>query len=269
MKPFSLALTFLTLLNEVCLAQDRPEESRLLNNRPYIRIHAGGHGLQPLGCTSTSSWRAYVYHKWTQDGTNFNQISVRVDSWPSYYFWPAEGEIVPFGGACFEVELPGNDVLLKRRDPKTLPPGIAIRADSVVLPLNPRPRIQGTFGWETWINGLNKVGVTVAIEKGADGKPVATATVLEIEGDLHKAPDRNNWRSASNTSRVRTGDVLIIAQRGFRVRNIVPHDPKTRVYGWLELDPEQTPLEELKKRGTPYVEPTHRPGAAEVPASPK
>lgn len=183
---------------------------------------------------------------------------------------PLNGELIAAAGGLYRAQLSesGSDDRLDLYliPPDKVPPGLAVTPRSICLPLHPEHLVRGTGFPDTWAYVGNSVGVFVTRDPaGADGKlgdPVATV----YEADLYDNQKPNGWNSPFWTSRVRKGDVLVLRGAGRKVLNVVPHDAKAGVLGWIELAEEWALPKDLKAKGVAYVEPEHTP--SKPPAAP-
>jgi hypothetical protein len=184
------------------------------------------------------------------------------------------GDIVPVFGALYRVtriedlgvpeELRGKDLrslpkgTLLRRDwmtmalaeKKGLPPGLTFQEGSVVIPLRrggagpAPPKLADAWLLDGDGSAQFEFVKTFAFVV-AKAEPVAADDVRGPVAEVKvTVTDRRATRvgssapvSAAKTTnvRVRRGDVLAIGDRSYKVRNVVPRDPKQHVIGWIEL----------------------------------
>ena len=74
---------------------------------------------------------------------------------------------------------------------------------------------------------------------------------------LVDTPDPKN-RLAPDTrtaATVQAGDVLLVGEVGYKVRNVVPKDDKTKAVGWVEFAPDRIKRADLERDKVPYVVP--------------
>ena len=120
---------------------------------------------------------------------------------------------------------------------RKLPPGLALGEDPYLVPLK------------------GKVGI---------GKHVLQADRIDPPGRDKKSSAElamTYWsrRPGAPTvhlrATVRAGDVLLLGDDGYRVRNVVPRDDKTKAIGWVELAPDPIPKADLVRDKVKVVEP--------------
>lgn len=125
---------------------------------------------------------------------------------------------------------------------KEAPNGLTARADSIFVPFRRINYGGAAFGGA----GVGFVGVGEAADEKKASMP-AKLTV-HVSSTLDK-------RGATWKATVKTGDVVLINENGYKVRAVVPPDEKTRVYGWVELDAKPIPRANLVRDRMPFVEP--------------
>jgi len=158
-----------------------------------------------------------------------------------------QDEIVPLFGDLYRVKEGISDdhpqrggdnrVTFKQLSAKDRPEGVSFQTDSIPLLLQRNDR-----GSARLHNCSVMVTEVRAIEKTAP--PSYTATVRIMGEGVPKSE-----------ATVKVGDVLLIHNRGHKVRAIVPRDEKTKVIGWVELDVLPIPEEKLVKDKTTFVRP--------------
>lgn len=134
---------------------------------------------------------------------------------------------------------PGHEVELEWVPDDQLPAGLAVGADPILVPL------KGT-------NGVRDVALEVthsyvltlmSVDRAEEGKGPAFG-VLDI---LPPSPPRSPVSAPRHTATVRAGDALLIGASGYKVRNVVPRDDKTKAIGWVELAPDAVPKADLER----------------------
>ncbi len=87
-----------------------------------------------------------------------------------------------------------------------------------------------------------------------DGEPALdkSSAQLWIYGP---APGKPRGTSIDCRAVVRAGDVLLLGDLGFKVRNIVPKDAKTKAIGWVEFTLDPIKKADLDREKVPYVVP--------------
>lgn len=159
---------------------------------------------------------------------------------PSSVFYPPlrAGDLIP--GLRSQVCQVDDLVVPGRGEPSTFsfhtvrnpPDGTALQPGGWAVPVKASEADFGTL--RATREGHYRVWVD-AVAAPKDGPKTADLTVSYGTADTPKG------------ATVRTGDVLFYTGFGYRVVNVVPKDPKTRVIGWVEFDPKAFPTEEEAK----------------------
>jgi hypothetical protein len=188
-----------------------------------------------------------------------NYAHLDADVRPSTAFYPRlrEGDLIP--GYNGQVCAVGRLEVPKRGDPSTFsfrtapkpPPGTALQPDGYGVPLKGADgdpalgtlRLTKQGHYSVWVD---------AVAAPADGPRTAD---LRLQYEFGEAP---------KAATVRAGDVLFYTGVGYRVVNVVPKDPKTRVIGWVEFDPKALPTGDEAKAAAEKAG-----GKVVVPTAPK
>jgi len=188
------------------------------------------------------------------------------------YFPPLTvGDIVPAFGALYRVsdivdlgspdELKGKDL----SDPKNVPPGTLLHRGWMTMALAEKPGLPQGLTFEegsiavplieegTELNpkdgkGIagasfhfdrSSAGMRVKIAQGAVGNAREPAAEVDVRAqDFAGAhPKGVNLPVRISNATVRRGDVLPIEGLRYKIRNVVPRDPKQHIIGWIELEP--------------------------------
>jgi hypothetical protein len=177
-----------------------------------------------------------------------------------------KGDLVPVYNYVYEVtdvrdNGPGtykqgsHQVEMKRLGPDKVPAGLALGRESLLFPLGARSggRLWPFVG-NTIVESYALKPTRIELPKGkapdASGRPVAK---LELEVLNSQAPPTSGV--SLYTAAVEKGDALVIGGRAYKVRNVVPNDPKTRAIGWVELGPDPIPKADLVRDKVRVVEP--------------
>lgn len=137
----------------------------------------------------------------------------------------------------------GHEVTLVWVPDSDLPRGLALGKDPVVVTL-------------LGSNGVNKYALMAtridpADEKGAKDRVVSAQ--LLITGPPPEEP--TGKAGTSGKAKVTIGDVLLLGDLGYKVRNIVPKSDKTKAIGWVEFEPDSIKKANLDRDKVPYVVP--------------
>jgi hypothetical protein len=163
-----------------------------------------------------------------------------------------QGDIVPLFGHLFRVSRlidrwpefdakSKDSIELERLADKEIPPDIAVRPDSFVIPL----RWQHSGG-EAALHETRVDVCSIALsQQGEKKSPVAHIKITE-------GPD--NRKVLGGEATLRRGDILLMGDVGHRVRNVVPRDEERGIIGWLELDSRPLTQAELTKTAAPIIQ---------------
>lgn len=137
----------------------------------------------------------------------------------------------------------GHEVTFVWVPDSDLPRGLALGKDPVVVTL-------------LGSNGVNKhalmaTRIDSAHEKGS--RPQAASAQLLITGPPPEEP--RGKAGTGGTAKVTIGDVLLLGDLGYKVRNIVPKSDKTKAIGWVEFEPDSIKKANLDRDKVPYVVP--------------
>jgi hypothetical protein len=201
-------------------------------SKPPREEHFGQGGYQARFRESTvdgQPHRASLYVTFTKRPMDHLRADVH------YEF--VEDDLIAMLGGVFKVDSCGEaGARLTRIDDGKLPKGVVPpKEDSITIQLSRVPAVLAQF---------HKVQVRVdKIEKGEDGK---YTSLLRFAKSAQPAP---------HFATVRTGDVILVEDKGHEVRSIIPADSKTRVLGWVELSALPTPEADLIRDKKPFVRP--------------
>jgi len=134
-------------------------------------------------------------------------------------------EVVPFYGGLYRAQQNSNR--LKRIPDKQIPADIAVKKDSITIPLRHKK-----LGGKTSLNGSLLVVEAVNLQT-VGGKKVAVAELRRRQIGNKPLEPGSKWIRIQ----IRAGDVLKIANSIFKVRNVVPRDRDKGHIGWIELSP--------------------------------
>jgi hypothetical protein len=195
-----------------------------------------------------------------------------------YYDYPVgyspllKGDIVPVYGYLYRVTDVGAvtdpisgrktyGLLLDWIKGENVPPGIALRPDSVAVPLQRHK----PGGWVLLIGYMTRRNyVRVVLEAIEPVEGDTKAFMARVSQNEHPGVDQGG---NAPTAKVREGDILMVEGKskegigyadGYLVRRIVPPDETTGVIGWLELAPRPVDEKELKKQADRVVRPGSR-----------
>jgi len=161
-----------------------------------------------------------------------------------YYLPPLrKGDIVPIYGYFYRVKelfdrdaakapRSGDSVHLEWVKDEELPKGLRVEVSSYIVPLH-RDR-----NGQTYVN--DRFVLVDALHGPKDDKPASASVRLDSPLEVRELKQQDR-------ATVQEKDVLLIADKAYRVLRIVPRDPKTRVIGWIELEFRPVPADELKK----------------------
>jgi hypothetical protein len=160
-----------------------------------------------------------------------------------------EGDVAAFFGMIYRVDSVGGDgntshMVVKRVPADKLPRGLGLSWDSIVVPLSKDGR-----GLTKMHDAIVRVESIAAPAKGG-GKATAKVSVRYSSGEGKGLFDLE--------ASVKVGDVVLLRKAGHRVRAIVPADAKTKVIGWVELDPHPWSEKDLADKKVPLVRPQKR-----------
>ncbi len=155
------------------------------------------------------------------------------------------GDVVPALGHVFEVARTGGgkrpDVLLRKLKGDKVPRGAATSADALAVPMSKDGR--GQF----FLHGNCTKVETIKPPSKAGEQPHADIAVLVSLPLI----DEQMWVY----TRARPGDMVLFGRAAHKVLAVVPPDVKTRVIGWVELDPDPIEERELIGRKIPFLRP--------------
>jgi hypothetical protein len=156
-----------------------------------------------------------------------------------YYPDLNQGDIIPFFGHLFHVtETDGGGktawMEIEWLPPKDYPKGLTFQRGSFAIPVR-------TDNWRC--GALHKSNVwieeiTAPKKEGQSPGARIAIHVIPVYTRDYKMP----------TVEVRAGDLLLIHKAQHKVRNIVARDEKQHIIGWVELDPEFTPVADEPKK---------------------
>jgi hypothetical protein len=161
-----------------------------------------------------------------------------------------EGDVAAFFGMIYRVDSVGgrgktSHMAVKRVPADKLPRGLGLSWDSIVVPLSKDGR--GLTKMHDSIVRVESIAAPVK-EGGKAAAKILVSYSTDVEGeglfDLEAS--------------VKVGDVVLLRKAGHRVRAIVPADAKTRVIGWVELDPNPLSEKDLAAKKIPLVRPQKR-----------
>ena len=171
------------------------------------------------------------------------------------------GDLVPVYGYVYEVThitpdsdkaVAGGELKLRWVPAEKVPAGVAPGPEALLIPLG----------------GANSaLAAAKSIDAVPAGDPKAApvlAARLELRREfLVQSAQGGYVKSRDYTATIKEKDVLLLGPQnqevGYKVRKVVPRDEKTKVIGWVELDPEPIPMADLDRAKVQYVVP------AEVP----
>lgn len=174
-----------------------------------------------------------------------NFLSLRTNDYHVYFPPLRKDDIVPLFGFLYRVtELRNNTILKgsKNTDVVVLewikdedaPGKVRLRSDSFLVPLR-----QGQSAGHVLMNNTYVTADKIVARKNEPKyAPWAFVYVTApLEASLPNPP-----RAIINE-----GDVLVVGDKGFKVRSIVPRDSETKLIGWIDFDSTPIPLNELAK----------------------
>lgn len=158
----------------------------------------------------------------------------------------ANGDHIGLLGSIFRVAPSARDgTEFLRLNEKAIPKGLKPpRWDSITLLRTGHTAFSGAPNTQVFLSDL---AVVVAAEQEISAtlsvKWVYSAKPRTMKDVLHQAT-------------VKTGDILLLRDKGHVVRAIVPPNPETRVVGWIELAPEPLAEADLVRDKKKFVRPT-------------
>lgn len=172
---------------------------------------------------------------------------------PSFSIWYANvrrGDLLPILGHLYQVTAMGETTRQGRDVPyvkaelvpqKDRPPGTDQRAWALSVPVQ-----RGGRGGANLHDARIVVKEVIPPAK-AGGKWTARIGVISYA--------KGTVDLVTEEAVVSEGDVVLLHKAAHKVWSIVPPDPKTRVVGWVALDPDPIPEADLVKKKLPFVRP--------------
>lgn len=161
-----------------------------------------------------------------------------------------KGDVVPVMGELYRVEYvqPKRpaEMALRRIERDKWPEKVSTTSAGIAVFLRP-----GRLGSSTEFptNGGIRLSV-LGIEGGTEKKAALSANLMVSR------ETKIGFKSTEAT--VKVDDILLINGKGHKVLSIVPANEKTRVVGWVELDPNGVPEADLKRDKKAYVTPVKK-----------
>ena len=166
-----------------------------------------------------------------------------------------KGDLIPFfdyiyrvkdlkKGSGGEFEF-GHEVVLEWVPDDKLPEGLTLGSFPRVVWLN----------WKLYLNDhmIRIERIDPAPDKKDVRRPGKPSAELVIN-DPTPAKARTSIL-VNRTATVRAGDILLIGDNGYKVRNVVPKDDKTKAIGWVEFECEDISKEKLDRDKVSYIVP--------------
>ncbi len=154
------------------------------------------------------------------------------------------GDVIAMLGGVFRAKCDSTVAVWDRIPDAELPKGAKLPEwDSITVPLS-----EGA--------GFN-VGpevVTLKVQQIDAKRPTDPMAALEITFRVvEEKPSKK--KAIVSTATVKTGDIVLLRDKGHLVRAIVPANRETRVVGWVELSPHPIPEAELIRDKKVFVRP--------------
>lgn len=183
-------------------------------------------------------WIALKRKNETRHSTVYYPELRKGDLVPVYSYIYELTNIVPWDGPPKD----GNHRIDLKMLPKDkVPAGLSLGKDPMLVPL------EGGSVFRLYL--VKATAIELPPDKAPSGKD---KPVAKLELSYHPLESKT---ATHYTASVMPGDSLLLGGHGFKVRNVVPKDKKTKAIGWVEFAPEPIPKAELVRDQVKFVEP--------------